>query len=47
MPFKEKMAQLTATLKDQFTEGERLETEIGKNLAGLAMCFRNMVGGQE
>jgi type I restriction enzyme M protein len=47
VPFEEKMAQLTATLKGQFTEGERLEAEIGKSLAGLAMGFRDMVGGQE
>ena len=34
LPFEEKMAQLTATLKEQFTEGARLEAEIRKNLAG-------------
>jgi type I restriction enzyme M protein len=34
-PFEEKMARLTATLKEQFAEGARLETEIRKNLAGL------------
>jgi type I restriction enzyme M protein len=34
-PFEEKMARLTATLKEQFAEGARLEGEIRKNLAGL------------
>ena len=34
-PFEEKMARLTATLKDQFAESARLEAEIRKNLAGL------------
>jgi len=34
-PFEEKMARLTATLKEQFAEGARLEAEIRKNLAGL------------
>jgi type I restriction enzyme M protein len=29
------MARLTATLKEQFAEGARLEKEIRKNLAGL------------
>jgi type I restriction enzyme M protein len=34
-PFEEKMARLTATLRDQFAESARLEGEIRKNLAGL------------
>lgn len=34
-PFAEKMARLTATLKTQFEESDRLEAEIRKNLAGL------------
>lgn len=34
-PFAEKMARLTATLKTQFDESDRLEAEIKKNLAGL------------
>ncbi len=34
-PFAEKMARLTATLKTQFEESDRLEAEIKKNLAGL------------
>lgn len=34
-PFEEKMARLTAALKEQFAEGTRLEEEIRKNLAGL------------
>lgn len=34
-PFAEKMARLTAQLKDQFAESDRLEGEIKKNLAGL------------
>jgi type I restriction enzyme M protein len=34
-PFEEKMARLTATLKEQFAEGARLEAEIRKNLTGL------------
>ncbi|MDG1287857.1 MAG: class I SAM-dependent DNA methyltransferase [Rickettsiales bacterium] len=34
-PFAEKMARLTAQLKTQFTESDRLEGEIKKNLAGL------------
>jgi type I restriction enzyme M protein len=34
-PFAEKMARLTAQLKGQFEEGERLEGEIKGNLAGL------------
>ena len=34
-PFHEKMARLTATLKEQFAESARLEAEIGKNLRGL------------
>ncbi len=34
-PFVEKMARLTAQLKDQFKESARLEEEIKKNLSGL------------
>ena len=34
-PFPEKMARLTAQLKSQFIEGDRLEAEIKKNLGGL------------
>jgi type I restriction enzyme M protein len=34
-PFAEKMARLTAQLKMQFAESNRLEAEIKKNLAGL------------
>ena len=34
-PFADKMARLTATLKTQFAESDRLEAEIKKNLAGL------------
>ncbi|MDH5361128.1 MAG: type I restriction-modification system subunit M [Gammaproteobacteria bacterium] len=34
-PFAEKMARLTAQLKGQFEESDRLEGEIKKNLAGL------------
>ncbi|MDF1686861.1 MAG: class I SAM-dependent DNA methyltransferase [Parvibaculaceae bacterium] len=34
-PFAEKMARLTAQLKGQFEESDRLEEEIKKNLAGL------------
>jgi type I restriction enzyme M protein len=34
-PFAEKMARLTATLKTQFEESDRLEAEIKKNLSGL------------
>lgn len=34
-PFEEKMARLTATLRDQFAESTRLEGEIRKNLKGL------------
>ncbi|MAI61858.1 MAG: restriction endonuclease subunit M [Micavibrio sp. TMED27] len=34
-PFAEKMARLTAQLKGQFEESDRLEAEIKKNLAGL------------
>lgn len=35
VPFSEKMATLTATLKEQFEESARLEIEIKKNLVGL------------
>ncbi len=38
-PFADKMARLTAQLKDQFAEGDRLEAEIKKNLAGLGYGF--------
>lgn len=34
-PFAEKMTRLTAQLKDQFIEGDRLELVIKKNLGGL------------
>jgi type I restriction enzyme M protein len=34
-PFADKMQRLTAQLKDQFAESDRLEAEIKKNLAGL------------
>ncbi len=34
-PFNEKMTRLTAQLKDQFVESDRLELEIKKNLGGL------------
>lgn len=34
-PFSEKMTRLTAQLKTQFEESDRLEAEIKKNLAGL------------
>ena len=34
-PFAEKMARLTAQLKTQFDESDKLEGEIKKNLAGL------------
>ena len=34
-PFAEKMARLTAQLKGQFVESDRLEAEIKKNLGGL------------
>lgn len=34
-PFDEKMKRLTATLKDQFAEGAKLEKQIRKNLASL------------
>jgi len=35
VPFSEKMATLTATLKEQFAESARLEEEIRKNLSIL------------
>ncbi|HVY46694.1 MAG TPA: N-6 DNA methylase [Minicystis sp.] len=38
-PFDAKMKRLTATLKEQFAEGERLEKEIRKNLASLGYGF--------
>ncbi|WP_136255997.1 type I restriction-modification system subunit M [Onishia niordana] len=34
-PFADKMARLTAQLKDQFEESDRLEREIKRNLGGL------------
>ena len=34
-PFAEKMARLTAQLKEQFAESDRLEAEIKRNLGGL------------
>jgi type I restriction enzyme M protein len=39
IPFGEKMAELTAKLKVQFEESDRLESEIKKNLAGLGYEF--------
>lgn len=39
IPFGEKMAGLTAKLKVQFEESDRLEAEIKKNLAGLGYGF--------
>lgn len=33
--FGEKMGRLTGLLKTQFEEGDKLEAEIKKNLAGL------------
>lgn len=38
-PFAEKVARLTAQLKAQFVESDRLEGEIKKNLAGLGYGF--------
>ena len=38
-PFAEKMARLTAQLKGQFEESDRLEGEIKKNLTGLGYEF--------
>jgi type I restriction enzyme M protein len=38
-PFAEKMARLTAQLKTQFAESDRLEAEIKQNLAGLGYEF--------
>jgi type I restriction enzyme M protein len=35
IPFAEKMAELTETLKKQFEESHKLEEEIKKNLSGL------------
>ena len=35
IPFEEKMAELTATLSEQFAESSTLEKEIKKNLAAL------------
>jgi len=35
VPFAEKMAELSATLKEQFEESHRLEDEIRKNLGVL------------
>jgi type I restriction enzyme M protein len=34
-PFEEKMQRLVATLDEQFTEGERLETAIRENMQRL------------
>ncbi len=36
-PFAEKMVRLTAQLKEQFEESDKLEDEIKKNLAGLGL----------
>lgn len=38
-PFDEKMLRLTAQLKEQFAESDRLEAQIKKNLAGLGYEF--------
>jgi len=38
-PFAEKMARLTAQLKEQFEESDRLKAEIKKNLGGLGYEF--------
>jgi type I restriction enzyme M protein len=38
-PFTEKMTRLTAQLKEQFEESDRLEGEIKRNLAGLGYEF--------
>lgn len=38
-PFAEKMARLTAQLKEQFEQSDKLEAEIKKNLAGLGYEF--------
>jgi type I restriction enzyme M protein len=38
-PFEEKMARLTAQLKTQFEESDKLEVGIKKNLAGLGYEF--------
>ena len=38
-PFAEKMARLTKQLKEQFEQGDKLEGEIKKNLAGLGYDF--------
>jgi len=35
IPFEEKMAELSATLYEQFTEAEQLEATIKKNLEAL------------
>jgi len=37
--FGEKMARLTAQLKTQFEQSDKLEAEIKKNLAGLGYEF--------
>jgi type I restriction-modification system DNA methylase subunit len=41
--FEDKMARLTATLSDQFTESARLEAAIRKNLAGLGYPLKTSV----
>lgn len=38
-PFADKMARLTAQLKEQFEQSDKLEAEIKKNLAGLGYEF--------
>jgi type I restriction enzyme M protein len=38
-PFAEKMARLTAQLKEQFEQSDKLEAKIKKNLAGLGYEF--------
>lgn len=37
--FADKMARLTAQLKEQFDQSDKLEAEIKKNLAGLGYGF--------
>jgi len=35
IPFEEKMAELSATLYEQFADADRLEATIKRNLVGL------------
>lgn len=46
-PFAEKMARLTAQLKDQFAQSTVLEQEIKKNLKGLGYDLSQVFGGEE